>query len=216
MLRGFRGPRLPPLESTSPFIRRIDWSGLLCDRSYPPLLFHARLPPTEVLGRAPWRYQDTLCRVPPWTIPVAFLTAARANRFAPTIAPHVSSLAIQFCCCASAVELSYAQSAFLISLSLSELLQSADIHPHICIIARRPLYLPINIVVCVVVEGNRQVSFGYYYNYFTILATQTHHLAFAISLHRSISTFPFPHMTFPAKHTPPFLIRPPPPEPHSS
>lgn len=50
-------------------------------------------------------------------------------------------LAIQSCC-ASAVESSFVQSAPLISHLLSDLLQSADTHPHICITAKVPLVPP--------------------------------------------------------------------------
>jgi len=114
-------------------------------------------------------------------------------------------------CCASVLEPSFVQSALLISHLLSDLLQSAaDTHPHICMIARCPLYLPINPVVCVVVEGDRRVSYASISITisFIILATLTHHLAFAISLHRSIFPPP-PHSLHPSPVNPHHWNRPP-------
>ena len=62
-------------------------------------------------------------------------------------------------CCASVVESSFVQSALLISYMLSDLLESADIYPHICIMARAPpAPPPIDVVVFVVVEGGWCVS----------------------------------------------------------
>lgn len=126
----------------------------------------------------------------------------RISRFIPS--------PIQSCCCASVVEPSFTQSAPLISYLLSELLQSANIHSHTRIMARRPLYPLIHVVVRVVVEGDRHVSHEYYYSYLFHYS----HNCYTSScirnfLHRSISTFP------PSPHDRPLLIRPATPEPRS-
>lgn len=107
----------------------------------------------------------------------------RISRFIPS--------AIQSCCCASAVESSFAQSAPLISYLLSELLQSANIRSHTRIMARRPLYPLIHVVVRVVVEGDRHVSHEYYYSYLFHYSHNCHTSSCIRNfLHRSISTFP--------------------------
>jgi len=126
----------------------------------------------------------------------------RISRFIPS--------AIQSCCCASVVESSFAQSAPLISYLLSELLQSANIRSHTRIMARRPLYPLIHVVVRVVVEGDRHVSHEYYYSYLFHYSHNCHTSSCIRNFpHRSISTFP------PSPHDRPLLdtLHLPPPAP---
>jgi len=117
---------------------------------YLPSLLRAPLPSRGTLSGDPMGAPGQDYTIHPGLFPshrrthIAIRRNGRTSRFIPS--------AIQYCCCASVVESSLSLN-LLISYLLSELLQSASIHPHICIIARRSLYLPIKSVVC----GGRSV-----------------------------------------------------------
>jgi hypothetical protein len=114
-------------------------------------------------------------------------------------------------CCASVVESSFVQSALAISHLLSDLLQSADIYPHICITAKASLVPPHR--PCWLCGGRRRLtSFAHEYCYHYLFHYSRNPHASAISLYRSVSTFlPSPH----DRHLSTVdRTRPPPPAPH--